>query len=222
MRVFRDFNILPNFRTSVIVVFGTMLLVSVVTSLAAFAFSRLDFPGRNIIYYILLSAMMIPTAAILYPLFGIVRGLKMINTPWSLVLPYATTNALFNLMVLKNYFDAFPRELIEAATIDGAGTFGIYFRIMLPISVPGMSIILIQTFLGAWNELQMAMTFINKPQFQPISVVPLRFVQTVSSSSYPLEIMYASLVICLAPIAIFYVYAQKFLIRGLTQGAVKG
>ena len=219
-RVFREVNILPNFQTSIIVVFSTLILVYFITSMAAFAFSKLNFPCRHIIYYILLSAMMIPTAAILFPLFFIVRGLRLMNTPWALVFPYVTLNAIFNLLILKNFFDTFPNELMEAAVIDGAGTFGIYFRILLPISLPGMSVVLIQTFLAAWNELQMAMIFINKPALQPISVVPLRFVQTVNST-YPIEVMYASLVICLLPIAFFYICAQKFLIKGLSAGAIK-
>ncbi|MDR0720838.1 MAG: carbohydrate ABC transporter permease [Treponema sp.] len=221
LRVFREVDILPNFRTSVLVVFGTMFLVAMVTSMAAFAFSKLNFPGKKLIYFILLSAMMIPTAAILFPLFFIVRGLRLINSPWALIFPYVTLNAVFNLLILKNFFDSFPRELMEAATIDGANTFGIYFRIMMPISVPGLSIVLIQTFLAAWNELQMGMTFINRPRLQPISVVPLRFVQTVAAT-YPIEVMYASLVICLLPIALFYIGAQKFLIKGLSAGAIKG
>jgi ABC-type glycerol-3-phosphate transport system permease component len=221
LQVFREVDILPNFRTSVIVVFGTLLLVAMVTSMAAFAFSKLNFPGRNLIYFVLLSAMMIPTSAILFPLFFIVRGLRLINSPWALIFPYVTLNAVFNLLILKNFFDSFPRELMEAATIDWANTFGIYFRIMMPISMPGLSIVLIQTFLAAWNELQMGMTFINRPKLQPISVVPLRFVQTVTAT-YPIEVMYASLVICLLPIALFYIGAQKFLIKGLSAGAIKG
>jgi ABC-type glycerol-3-phosphate transport system permease component len=221
LQVFREVDILPNFGTSIIVVFGTLLLVAMVTSMAAFAFSKLNFPGKNLIYFILLSAMMIPTAAILFPLFFIVRGLHLINSPWALIFPYVTLNAVFNLLILKNFFDSFPRELMEAATIDGANTFGIYFRIMMPISMPGLSIVLIQTFLAAWNELQMSMTFINKPKLQPISVVPLRFVQTITAT-YPIEVMYASLVICLLPIALFYICAQKFLIKGLSAGAIKG
>jgi ABC-type glycerol-3-phosphate transport system permease component len=219
--VFNEVKIISNFITSIIVVSGTLILVCIITSLAAFAFSRLNFPGKNLVYYILLSAMMIPVAAILFPLFFIVKGLRLINTPWSLIMPYATLNSIFNLMVLKNFYDALPGELIEAATIDGANTFGIFFKIMLPISIPGLSIVIIQTFLTSWNELQMAMTFLNKQSIQPVSVVPLRFVIT-AGATMPIEYLYASLVVCLSPIALFYIFAQKLLIKGLSQGAVKG
>ena len=123
-------------------------------------------------------------------------------------------------MVLKNYFDGLPNELMQAAYIDGAGMWRIFSKIMFPLSVPGLALVLIQTFLLSWNELQMAMTFINNTAVQPISVVPLRFMQA-SSNSYPIGIMYASLVICLFPIAIFYIVAQKLLVQGLTAGAIK-
>lgn len=211
----------PNFMTSIIVVFGTLLVVSIVASMAAFAFSKLNFKGRNQIYYILLMGMMIPTSALVFPLFQIVKSLGINNTPFALVLPYATLNAVFNLMVLKNFFDGLPNELIEAAYIDGASMWKIFKKIMFPLSIPGLVIVLIQTFLMAWNELQMGMIFINDPAKQPLSVVPLRFMQS-ASSTYPVEVMYAALVICLAPIAIFYIFAQKFLLAGMTAGAVKG
>ena len=221
VRVFEKVNPLPNFQTSLIVVGGSLLIVSIVTSLAAFAFSKVRFTGRTAIYYLLLMGMMVPTAATIFPLFQIVKGMKLNNTPFALILPYATANAIFNLMVLKNFYDGLPNELIEAATIDGAGLFRTFLSIMLPISLPGLAIVLVQTFLGSWNELQMALIYINKSALQPLSVVPLRF-QQQRSGGFPVEVMYACLVVCLAPIAIFYVFAQRFLIAGLTAGAVKG
>ena len=215
-------NLAPNFITSIVVVFLTLLIVSVVSSMAAYAFSKLEFKFKKTIYYILLGGMMIPTSALIFPLFQIVKGLGLNNTPFSLIFPYATLNCCFNLMVLKNYFDALPNEMMEAARIDGANKWGVFAKIMMPIAVPGLAFVLIQTFLSAWNELQMAMIFINEPSVQPLSVVPLRFTQTGGVQGFPLEVMYAALMICLLPIAIFYIFGSKFLVAGLTQGAVKG
>ena len=124
--------------------------------------------------------------------------------------------------VLKNYFDALPNEVMESARIDGAGKGKIFTSIMMPIAIPGLAFVLIQTFLNAWNELQMAMIFINDTSVQPISVVPLRFTQTAGVQGFPLEVMYAALVVCLSPIAVFYFFGSRFLIEGLTQGAIKG
>lgn len=222
IQVFQTINILPNFTTSVIVVFGTLLIVAVITSMAAFGFSKLEFRGKKTIYYMLLTGMMIPTSALIFPLYQIVKRVGLINTPFSLILPYAILNACFNLMVLKNYYDALPNELIEAATIDGASKKNIFIRIMLPIAKPGLAFVLIQTFLSAWNELQMGMIFINDTAKQPLSIVPLRFTQTAGVQGFPLEVMYAALVVCLLPVAIFYIFGSRFLIAGLTQGAIKG
>lgn len=221
-RVFETVDLFPNFRTSLIVVFGTLALVSLATSMAAFAFSKLNFRGNRVIYYVLLSGMMIPTSALIFPLFQIVKGLGINNTPFSLIFPYATLNCCFNLLILKNYYDSLPDELLEAARIDGAGVPQMFARIMLPLAMPGLAFVLIQTFLAAWNELQMGMIFINNTALQPLSVVPLRFTQTAGVQGFPLEVMYAALVVCLSPIAVFYIFGSRFLIAGLTQGAVKG
>ena len=114
--------------------------------------------------------------------------------------------------------------MIEADTIDGASKRKVFSNIMLPIAKPGLAFVLIQTFLNAWNELQMGMIFINDTSKQPLSIVPLRFSQALAAGvqGFPLEVMYAALVICLLPIAIFYVFGSRFLIAGLTQGATKG
>ena len=222
MRVFERVNLLPNFVTSLIVVFGTLIIVSMVAAMAAFAFAKLNFPFKKVIYYMLLTGMMVPTSALIFPLFQIVKGLNLNNTPFSLIFPYATLNCCFNLMVLKNYFDALPNEVMESARIDGAGKGRIFTNIMMPMAIPGMAFVLIQTFLSAWNELQMAMIFINDTSVQPISVVPLRFTPSIGGQGFPLEVMYATLVICLSPIAIFSIFGSRFLIEGMTQGAIKG
>lgn len=155
-KVFEYFNLIPNVITSIIVVGGTLIVVSIVVSMAAYAFSKLEFPHKQAVYYLILTGMMIPTSALIFPLYQIVRGLHLNNTGWSLVFPYATASACFNLMVLTNYYNALPDELIDAAKIDGANKWTTFIQIMLPIAKPGLVFVLIQTFLSAWNELQMA------------------------------------------------------------------
>ena len=114
-KVFEYFNLIPNVITSIIVVGGTLIVVSIVVSMAAYAFSKLEFPHKQAVYYLILTGMMIPTSALIFPLYQIVRGLHLNNTGWSLVFPYATASACFNLMVLTNYYNALPDELIDAA-----------------------------------------------------------------------------------------------------------
>ena len=221
-KVFEYFNLLPNIITSIIVVGGTLIVVSIVVSMAAYAFSKLEFPHKQAVYYLILTGMMIPTSALIFPLYQIVRGLHLNNTGWSLVFPYATASACFNLMVLTNYYNALPDELIDAAKIDGANKWTTFIQIMLPIAKPGLVFVLIQTFLSAWNELQMAIIFVNDTSKQPLSVVPLRFAQTTSSSGFTIKNLFAACIICLLPIAVFYIFASRQLMAGLTAGAVKG
>lgn len=222
LKVFEYFNLVPNVITSIIVVGGTLLVVGLVVSMAAFAFSKLYFPGKRIIYYLLLTGMMIPTSALIFPLYQIVRGLNLNNTGWSLVFPYATASSCFNLMILTNYYNGLPDELLDAAKIDGAGKMKTFRMIMLPIAKPGLVFVLIQTFLTSWNELQMALIFINDTAKQPMSVVPLRFAQTTTSSGFTINNLFAACIICLFPIAIFYILASRQLMAGLTAGSVKG
>lgn len=222
MTVFEYYNLIPNFITSTVVVGGTLLVVGVVVSMAAFAFSKLQFPCKKLLYYLLLTGMMIPTASIIFPLYQIVRGLHINNTGLSLIFPYATMSACFNLMVLKNYYDALPNELMESAKIDGANKFHIFVKIMLPLAKPGLVFVLMQTFLNSWNELQMAMIFINDPAKQPLSVVPVRFAQVTTGTGFTVYVLFAACIICLLPIALFYIFMSRHLVEGLTVGAVKG
>lgn len=221
-RVFETYNLLTNFISSCIIVFSTLVAVAVVVSLAAFAFSKIDFKFKKVIYYIMLMGMMIPGSALIFPLFQTVKQFGLLGSRFSVILPYATLNSCFNLMVLKNYFDALPNQLMEATYIDGGGKFRTFISVMLPIAKPGLAFVLIQVFLSAWNELQMAMIFISEEHKLPISVIPIRFSANMGSTQFPVQVMFAALVICLLPIAIYYIFASKFLIAGLTQGAIKG
>lgn len=220
--VFDTYNLFNNFISSIIIVGCTLLLVCIVLSLAAFAFSKLDFPFKKTLYYIILMGMMIPTSALIFPLFNTVKAMGMLGSRLSVVLPYVTLNCCFSLMMFKNYFDALPNQLMEAAHIDGASRFRIFYSIMMPVARPGLAFVLIQTFLSSWNELQMAMIFISDSSKLPLSVIPTRFSASIVSSQFPTRVMFAALTICLIPIAIFYIFASKSLISGLTQGAVKG
>ena len=222
VKVFDKFNLTFNFLTSILVVGSTLIIVAIAVSFAAFAFSKLDIPGKKVLYYILLGGMMVPAAATIYPLYTIVKLLGLISSPFSLILPYATASCCFNLMILKNYYDAIPNELIEAASIDGASKLRTCVTVVMPVAKPGLAVVLMQTFLSSWNEVLMARIFITDTTRQPLSVVPIRFAQSVSARGFTVEVMFAALVICLTPIVVFYIFAARSLISGLTAGAVKG
>ena len=222
VRVFTKFNLFLNLRTSVIVVGSALIIITLVVSLAAFGFSKLKFKGNHSLYYTLLSGMMLPSAAIIYPLYTIVKMLGLVSSPASLIFPYATLSCCYNLMILKNYYDTIPDEMLEAATIDGASRFRIWWQIVMPVAKPGMAVVLMQSFLSSWNEVLMGRIFITDYDQQPLSVIPLRLAQSVSSRGFPREVMYAALVMCLLPVVIFYCFAARSLVSGLTAGAIKG
>lgn len=222
MRVFRSFNLLINLGNSILITGSVLLIITFVLAPAAFAFSKLQFKGRKVCYYILLMGMMIPSAALVFPLFMTVKTIGLLGSQFSVVFPYAILSCCFNLMMLKNYFDSLSDQLLEATYIDGGGNFRAFLWIMLPLAKPGLAFVLIQSFLTSWNELQLAMTFITDKEKLPISVIPIHFAATTGSAQFPVQVMFAALVICLLPIALFYIFASRFMIEGLTQGAVKG
>ena len=171
---------------------------------------------------ILLMGMMMPTAALVFPVFLTVKHFGMLGSRFSVVLPYAALSTCFNLMMLKNYFDTLPDALMEATYIDGGSNFKSFIYVMLPLAKPGLAFTLIQTFLLSWNELQLAMTFITDKAKLPLSVIPIYFSAKTGSAQFPVQVIFAALIICLAPIAIFYVFASRFMVEGMTAGAVKG
>lgn len=221
-KVFEYFNLIPNVITSIIVVGGTLIVVSIVVSMAAYAFSKLEFPHKQAVYYLILTGMMIPTSALIFPLYQIVRGLHLNNTGWSLVFPYATASACFNLMVLTNYYNALPDELIDAAKIDGANKWTTFIQIMLPIAKPGLVFVLIQTFyLHGMN--------FRWRSFSLMILRNSRFLLCRFGLHRQLPVPALLLITCLQRVLsvfcrlrFFYIFASRQLMAGLTAGAVKG
>jgi raffinose/stachyose/melibiose transport system permease protein len=222
LAVLKKVNLFRNLMNSIIVTGVTLLGTLVVCSLAAFAFSKLTFRGRNILFIFLLMGMMIPASATIFPLFQIIKMLKLVNKPVSQSLPYITGSSIFGLLLLKIYFDSLPNEMIESARIDGANSFRIFAQIMMPNTLPGLSILFVNTFISAWNELLIAITFITKREYMTMAALPISFASGPGQSQNAAGEIFACLIMCLIPIVIFYICAQKMIIRGMTQGAVKG
>ena len=220
VRVFETVNLAPNFLTSITVVFGTLLIVSAVAAMAAFAFSKLDFPFKKAIYYMLLTGMMIPTSALIFPLFQIVKGLKINNTPFSLIFPYATLNCCFNLMVLKNYFDALPNELIEAAVMDGCKELTIYHKLVLPLVIPALVTQGVMTFIGTWNSYLTPLIVLNdKNKF----TLPLMIATVRDSTHADYGAQYVGMLVSIIPMVIVFCFASRIIMEKISIGAaVKG
>jgi arabinogalactan oligomer/maltooligosaccharide transport system permease protein len=203
------------------------LFVSIVTTIigvflaatCAYAISRFRFRGRNGALYLFLVAQMFPAVVLLVPLYTIFTSLKLIDTPWSLVLSYATFAIPFCILMLKGFFDTIPYELEEAGRVDGLGVFGSFWRIVIPLSVPGLAVTAFYSFITAWNEFLFARTFLTSREALTLPVGMATFIDPFNS---PWGLLTAGSVLITIPVMVFFFLAQRFLISGLATGGVKG
>ena len=141
---------------------ATAAIVALLTTLASFAFSKMKFIGQNFFYILLLACLAVPAASVTSPMFFTVKSLGIMNSYLALILPLVAFNAPLMLLIVKNYFDGIPNEMLEAATIDGCSVWGIYTQVMLPLSVPIIANILVLTFVYAWNDYLIPLLFTRK------------------------------------------------------------
>ncbi len=205
---------------SVIVSLATTLVGVFLACTAAYAFSRFRFPGRRTGMMSFLVSQMFPGVLTLIPLYIIiVQWLGLGSSYVGLVLMYATTAIPFCVWMLKGYFDTIPRELEEAAVIEGASAGRIFWRIVLPLAKPAIAITALFSFMTAWNEFILAATFMDKEEMYT-APVGLRFF--VGGFSQQWGYFAAGSVIVSIPIVLLFLYLQKYLVSGLTAGSVKG
>jgi len=186
--------------------------------LVAYGFARLRFPGKNVLFFIMLGTMMMPGHIKLIPLFAIYNKLGWMDTYWPLIVP-AFFGSPFFIFLMVQYMRTFPRDLDDAARIDGAGTWGILYRILLPLCKPPLTIVLVFTFLWSWNEFMHPLIFLNSFELYPIQV-GLAFFRGRYSVEWNL-FMAATLVSTL-PILVLYFFSQKQLIGGIASVGLKG
>jgi raffinose/stachyose/melibiose transport system permease protein len=207
------------FVNSVVIAFSTVVLVTVCASLCAYAISRLSFRGRTVLYASLLLTLMVPATALAIPFFVINKTLHLFNNYLGLILPYSALGIPFALVILKNFFDTFPRELEEAAIVDGAGVFRIFLTIVLPNTLSSLTVVVIWTFLNAWNEFFLALLFMTNENMKTISLAPLSYEGVYQASAGPLM---AILVLISIPTLVLYLALRRQLEKGVQRGAIKG
>ena len=219
--VFSNENFQRALVNSAIVASITVLLSQIIGAVAAYALARLPFRGNNLLLYTLLAMTTFPAIAILGSLFEMVRFLRLYNTVWALILTYSTFTLPFTVWVLTSFFRSIPRELEEAAHVDGATPMQAFWHILLPLAAPGMVTTGLLVFIASWNEFLYALTFTIDKNAR---TVPVAISQFSGASTYELpwgSIMAASVVVTV-PLIILVLIFQRRIIAGLTAGAVKG
>jgi ABC-type glycerol-3-phosphate transport system permease component len=198
---------------------GLVTLGQLVTcSLAAYAFARLHFRGRDVIFAILLASLMVPIQVTIIPLYVMMRYLQLINTPWSLILPGIISPV--GIFLLRQFFLSIPGELVEAARIDGAGHVRILTRIFVPLSVPALATLAIFTFNYYWNDFFRPLIFLNSIDKMTIPL-GLVIIQGQYGGSSPATVM-AGVCLALAPVVVVFLIGQRYLIEGITLTGLKG
>ena len=217
--VINSTTFLRNIGNSAIIAITVTLLCILIASMAGYAISR--FKGRVFSFYsmFLLLLQMFPGMLLLMPLYVIYNKLGLVNTLGSVILSYTTMNLAFSIWMMKGFFDSIPRELEQAGIVDGCTRFQAFYKIVMPISLPGLATVGIFTFINCWNEYTLASIFLRKDEILTMTVGLQKFVQQYSSD-WPL--LMAASTIATIPTIIFLVFTQKFLIEGMTAGAVKG
>jgi ABC-type glycerol-3-phosphate transport system permease component len=207
------------FLNSALVATVATLAVAVFSSMAAYAFARFKFPGREIIFFTLLIVMMVPTMILIVPQFLLMKTLDLRNSLWGLILIYSATGLSLNIFLLRGFFEQLPHELEEAVLIDGGGYLTIFTRIILPLSTPALATVGIFSFMGFWDEFTMALTFVDDPIKRTLPIAIALF-QGQHGTQWGL--VFAASLIALVPVFIFFFSMQKYFVGGLTTGAFKG
>lgn len=217
--IFTQTSLLTYVKNSVIVTTGTLVLVLACASLAAYGFSRLQFFLKGLWYPLFLMGLMLPFVVVLVPLFQIEKSLHLFNTYGALILPYVGFGLPFAMLLLKNYFDSVPREIEEAALVDGASRLRTFVAIMLPLTLPALTTVAIFQAVGSWNEFLFALLFMTQDAMR---TVPLAIIPFIGQFGNQTEYMFAMLVVITIPPIALFVALQRFFVSGLTAGAIKG
>ena len=204
---------------SVMVSGATALVGLLVSVLAAYAMARFHFPGRRLTMTGMFLTQMFPGTLMMVPLYAILDRINLLDELSGLVLVYATTSVPFSTWLLKGYFATLPRELEDAAMLDGASRGQILWRVVLPLARPGMAVTALFSFMTAWNEYILAAKFMNR---ETSFTLPVVLAQYVGAKSTSWGLFAAGAIVVSIPVMTLFFVLQKHLVGGLTAGAVKG
>lgn len=214
-----DFNMFQSFANSFIISIGATVVSVVLAVPASYGIACYRFRSKKVMLLGFLVTQMLPVAVLLTPMFIMFRNMHLYNTWGAAIIADATIGIPFSVLILKNYFASIPRELEEAAYIDGCNRLSAFIRVLVPIAKPGVVVCAIFSFLYAWGDLAYGMTFILDQQKRPITAGIFNFMgQYGTKWSY----LTAFAVVTIIPVALIFIFMQKYIISGMTSGAVKG
>jgi multiple sugar transport system permease protein len=216
--VLTDPNLVRSLINSFVVSVGSTALSVVVSALGGYAFARFEFKGKNVIMSIILALFMIPVVINIIPLYNMLSNIGMLNSPISLILTFQILIIPLNILLFKNYFETIPKELEDAALIDGCSRLGVLKRITIPLSMPGFAIAAVLSFRFSWNEFILPIVLANRPDSAVFQVALYQFI-----SIYRIQWGYltAGITLAIIPVLVLMLSFQKQMIKGLTIGAIR-
>jgi multiple sugar transport system permease protein len=206
-------------RNSLFIVTLNILAVVLSSSFCAYGFARLSFPGRDLWFGVVLATLMVPYVVLLVPTFVIFTRLGWIDTFLPLIVPQFFGGGAFNIFLMRQFFRTIPDELSDAARIDGASEFGIYWRIILPLSKPALITVAIFTFLGSWNDFLGPIIYLKSPEHFTVAVGLASF-RSVLNTRWELQMAASTAMI--VPVVVLFFVAQRYFIKGIVMTGLKG
>ncbi len=207
------------FRNSVIVAVAVVISSVFLSTLTGYAFGLLPVPGRRILYPLVLLGYMVPFEAVVIPLYHFMNGMDLTDTYWSLILPQIGLSVSFGTLWMTSFFRSAPRELVDAAAMDGCTRWQVLWKVLFPLARPATLTLVVLIFMWTWNEFLLALVMVQNETMRTLPV-GLAFFQGRYSANIPL--MAAGALIVAGPILLVYIIFQRYFIRGMLGGAVKG
>ena len=203
---------------SIIITTGTVLSVLLTSSMGGFVFARLDFPGRDYLFYFVLSTTMVPFLTLLIPLYIVIRELNLLNSLWGVWVPSIFSS--FGIFLCRQFVYGIPRELYDAAKIDGSGDLGIYRNIIVPLTKPVLSALAIFVFLGSFNAYLWPLIVLNDEEKLTLPLIIARMANRFGGTDYQ-AVMAGSVLVSIPPLIVFLIFQKNF-VRGIALTGLKG
>jgi alpha-glucoside transport system permease protein len=212
-------GVAPSIINSILITLPATVIQLAIATMGAYAFAWMNFPGRNIFFIVIVGLMVVPIQMTLIPVLQFFRGVGLNGTIIAVWLAHSGYGLPFEVFLLRNYLGGLPREIFESAEVDGAGHAVRFLRIAVPMTIPAIASLTIFVFLGVWNDLLVALTFLGTSPNRPFTVV---ITQLVTSFGGGWQFLTAAAVLQMAlPLAVF-IFLQRYFVRGITSGSVKG